>query len=493
MVHLFELPLTLDPAAPTLHKGLYDALRAALLEGRLPASSRMPSSRALAQQLGIARGTVVSVYDQLASEGYVVTRVGSGTVVASELPDRWFAPDRPAAVPAKSMRARPRVDLSPFPLRARSVPRPFRSHVPAVDAFPVEIWGQLLARRARQDERLFLDDGDVRGYLPLRSVLAEHLRIARGVVCDAEHLVIMPSSQQAIDLVARLVLERGSEVVVEDPGYLGATFVLDAHGAKIVPVPVDDAGLDVAAAMRRAPHARMVFVTPGHQAPLGMTMSLERRLALLSWASTQRLTLFEDDYDSEYRYAGRPMPALQGLDRAGVVVHAGTFSKTLLPSIRLAYAVVPDALLDRFLAAKTLVDRFTPALPQAALADFLEQGHFGRHLRRMRVLYAERRDALVTALEGEGMIAGANAGIDLAYQLPAQVDDVALVAALAAASIEALPLSIYARAVPCRGLSLGFAAFSPGRIRKSAASLRQVVEKFVTSSRAGRSGSPTDR
>ena len=470
----FAFPLVLDPVAPSIQRALYDALRAAILEGRLSSGARLPSSRALGSELGLARGTVVAAYEQLAGEGYVVTRAGSGTVVAADLPDRWFA--APAARkpgPLPSARRIVRVPPTPFPVRAGKTPRPFRAHVPAVDVFPIELWGRLVARRARRDEGLFLDDSDVRGYLPLREVLAEHLRVARGVVCDADHVVIVPSAQQIIDVVARLVVRPGDEVVIEDPGYVGARAALAEHGAKLVPVPVDELGL-VVSKLPSLPHrVKLVYVTPAHQEPLGTTMSVDRRLALLSWATAHGAFVLEDDYDGEFRYEGRPVPALQGLDRAGVVVHAGTFSKSMLPSLRLAYAVLPDALLEPFLATKTLLDRFTPVLMQAALADFIAGGHFERHLRRMRPLYAERRAALVRALDGE--IAGAKAGIDLTLRLPPGVDDVALAAKLAAVGIDTLALSPSGILERASGLVLGFAAFSPARLVKVARVLVDIV------------------
>lgn len=480
---LRELPIHLDlrDGVP-IHQALYDALRTAMLTGRLRPAARLPSSRDLGEQLGVARGTVVAVYEQLSSEGYLAARRGSGTIVAESLPDGWFrgqaAPSLPDAAPgpprrgvALARRAKS-FQASPFAIAARTAPRPFRAHVPAVDAFPAEAWGRLVSRRARRDERLLLGDGDVRGYRPLREILAEHLRVSRGVACSADQIVIVPSAQQVVDIAARLTVDPGDEVWIEDPGYTGALTVLEAAGARVVPVPVDAQGIDVAAGIRLAPRARLAYVTPGHQAPLGVTLTIDRRLALLGWAQERRALVLEDDYDSEYRYEGRPVPALQGLDRAGVVLHIGTFSKTLLPSLRLAYAVVPDALLDAFLCARSVLDRFSPPLGQAVLADFIEGGHFGRHLRRMRELYAERRAALLAAIAGELgdalTVAGVSAGLDVAVYLPEGADDRAVEGDLAAADVESLALSRAAvKRSDVSGLLLGFAAFSPSRLRKS--------------------------
>jgi GntR family transcriptional regulator/MocR family aminotransferase len=465
------LALTLAPNAPTLHHALYDALRGAILDGRLRSGTRLPSSRALGAELGVARGTVVGVFEQLAGEGYVTSRRGSGTVVAAELPDRWFrAAESDERAPSA---VGPRLHLhtpvgSPFATRARPPARPFRAHVPAVDEFPMAIWTNLVARHARR-EAMFLDDGDAAGHRPLRRVLADYLRTARGVRCREENVVIASGAQPLLTCLAHVLLERGSIVAMEDPGYDGARAVFREHGAAIAPVPVDACGLQVSRLPRRA---RLVYVTPGHQAPLGVTMSAERRLALLAWAARHDAYVLEDDYDGEFRYEGWPVAALQSLDRAGVVLHIGAFSKTMLPSLRLAYAVLPDAVVEPYLVTKALFDRFTPTLFQAALTDFVEAGHFERHLRRMRLLYAERRAALVSALDGLDVI-GANAGIDLALHL--SKPDTAVVARLSEANIEAAALSRSALEAPQNGLVLGFAAFSPPRLRRAAERLKRIV------------------
>ena len=482
-----DLPLRLESGKP-LQRALYDAVRDAILRRRLAAGQRLPASRDLADQLGVARGTVVTAYAQLESEGYLASRRGSGTYVAAHLPDAWFASPASRGAP-RPVRTRfalsdwgGRMTRSPFDEPSRKRARPFRAHVPAVDAFPIEVWTRLVARRARSADALWLDDGDVRGLRPLRERLAEHLRSARGVVCSAEQIVILPSVQQALDLCARLVVDPGAAIWCEDPGYVGAHAVFAALGARVVPVPVDDQGLDVAAGIRRAPRAKLAYVTPGHQAPLGVTLTIERRTALLAWARDAGALVIEDDYDSEYRYEGRPVPALQSLDHAGVVVHTGSFSKTMFPSLRLAYAVVPEALLDRFLAAKSIGDRYTQPLLQAALTDFFDGGHFGRHVRRMRELYAERRFSLLRALAAEVgdavEVVGASAGLDLAVRLRPGVDDRVVSAALLERSIEANPLS--AQSLAARkpsGLVLGFAPFSGARLQKGVEVLASVLAR----------------
>jgi len=417
-----------------MQQALYAELRNAMLEGRLQPGARLPSTRDLAIQLGIARGTVTLVYEQLRGEGYLASLRGSGTRVAETLPDRWFQEPQHSAGRAGEGRHRgPRLSAwgkglrqSPFGDNSRPIARPFRAHIPAVDAFPTEIWSRLLVHRARTDERLLLGDGDVRGYAPLREALAAHLRVARGVSCTADEVIIMPSVQRVLDIAARLTLAAGDAVWMEDPGYSGALFVFRAVGARIVPVPVDADGMNVMRGRELCPDARLAYITPGRQAPLGPTLSMERRLALLTHAEARRMLVIEDDYDSEYRYQGRPIPALAALDRAGLVLHTGTFSKTLLPSLRLSYAVVREPLLGRFVSAASGLDRFTPPLQQAALADFITEGHFGRHLRKMRELYAERRTALIGELARvlpEAEVMGASAGLDLAVRLPSWVND----------------------------------------------------------------------
>ncbi len=329
-------------------------------------------------------------------------------------------------------------------------------------------WTKLVARYARNESH-FLEDGEPAGYPPLRRVLSDYLRTARGVRCTEENVVIASGAQPLLANIARVILERGSVVAVEDPGYDGARAIFRELGAKIAPVPVDACGLQVSRLPRGA---RLIYVTPGHQAPLGVTMSAESRLALLAWASRHDAYVLEDDYDGEYRYEGRPVAALQSLDRAGAVIHIGTFSKTMLPSLRLAYAVLPEPLIEPYLTTTALFERFTPTLFQAALADFLEAGHFERHLRRMRLLYAERRATLVDALAGFEII-GANAGIDLALCLSKSDREVARL--LSDSKIEAIPLSASTIRAKTNGLVLGFAAFSPARLRRAAEVLKRVA------------------
>ena len=487
-IALRELPLTLKSDDRSLQTAICDALRSAMQDGRLRPGARLPSSRDFARQLRVARGTVVLAYEQLTAEGYLRGARGAGTTIVESLPERWFMPSR--ARPSGEKAARhivlskrgEHLARSPFPISRLPAPRPFRPHAPAVDAFPGALWGRLLARHARNARPDRLREADARGYQPLREAIAEHLRVYRGVACSADQVVIGGGTQQILDLLARLLLDEGDAVWMEDPGHFGARNVLRGAGARLVPVPVDRAGIDVNAGIAAAPDARMAYVTPARQSPLGATLSLGRRVKLIEWARRSDAWILEDDYDSEFRYDGRPLPALQGLDRHGVVIYIGTFTKTMFPGIRLACAVLPDALVDAFASALSLVSRHVPLLPQLALCDFISEGHFGRHLRRMRVLYAERREALLGALESELAeqleIVGSSAGLEVVARLPPGMNDRAVTKVALDLDLEMIPLSRYAiRPLQRGGLVLGFGAVSAARTRRAVSTLRSAIER----------------
>lgn len=393
----FELTLKSRSGHQPLTRWLYGELRSAILEGRLAADTRLPSSRDFARQYQLSRGTVVSVLERLQGEGYVTSRVGFGTWV-----NRVEAP-RPARqatttpayirrVISTSKRPEPWVDLA-----FAGAIRPFRIGVPAINEFPCEVWGRIAANRARNFRSWLRKKADRRGYRPLREAIAEYLRTSRGVRCTAEQIVIVTGIQQALDLLARLLLKKGDRIWMEDPGYFGAKIAFANVGARIVAVPVDSEGLSVSAGIKASPAAKGAYVTPAHQFPLGVTTSLERRLALLSWAARTGAFVIEDDYDSEYRFEGPPLPALQSLDKHSSVIFIGSFSKTLFPALRLGYVVLPAPLIDSFLGLRYRTDFRNSSFDQAVLCDFMVNGHMARHLRRMRNLYAER---LATLMEG---------------------------------------------------------------------------------------------
>jgi GntR family transcriptional regulator/MocR family aminotransferase len=485
-------PPALDPAAPApLYRQLYDALRDAILGGRLAPGARLPATRALAAQLGVSRNTVVNAFEQLLAEGYISGRTGSGTYVAATLPDdlltarathipmpfgnagvtRAGGAARAPSARGRSLAATPVSAMSASPQEARtgSALRVFRHGLPALDEFPGAQWARLAARRWRRPPRELLGYGDPTGYAPLREALAAYLQASRAVRCTPEQVLIVSGSQQALDLAARVLLDPGDAAWIEDPGYVGARGALLSAGARVVPVPVDGDGLDVAAGIARCPGARLAYVSPSHQYPLGATLSLSRRLALLEWAARAGAWILEDDYDSEFRYAGRPLASLQGLDGEARVIYIGTFSKVLFPALRLGYVVAPPDLVDALAAARALADRHAPTLDQAVLADFIAEGHFARHIRRMRGLYAERQAALVAAaraLDGLLEVRPAEAGMHLMGWLPPGVDDDTAARAAAEHGVDALALSAHALERPARGgLLLGYAAFDAPALR----------------------------
>jgi GntR family transcriptional regulator / MocR family aminotransferase len=483
--------LGVDPDSPVpRYRQLYDALRQAILGGRLRPGARLPSTRALATQVGSSRNTVLAAFEQLAAEGYVEGKVGAGTVVAHTLPDTLLHARGEAAGAARTARAAPALSRrGSLIVKSRltratgpATPRPFRTGLPAFDAFPLDTWTRLVARRWRRVPRQLLDYGDPAGYAPLREAIATYLREARAARCEAAQVIVVTGSQQGIDLAARVLGDPGDVAWVEDPGYLGARSALAAAELRVTPVPVDAEGLDVRAAVTRGPAARLVYVTPSHQYPLGLTMSLARRLALLEWAGRSGAFILEDDYDSEYRYAGRPLASLQGLDAGGRVIYLGTFSKVLFPALRLGYLVVPPDLVDPFVAARALTDRHSPSVTQAALADFIAEGHFARHVRRTRALYAERQAVLVDTaarlLAGALRVPPAEAGLHLVGWLPPGTDDRAASTAAAARSVEAAALSAFRmRPTGPGGLLLGYAGLSPREIRDGVDRLATALDR----------------
>jgi GntR family transcriptional regulator/MocR family aminotransferase len=454
-----------------LYRRIYHALKAEIGAGRLAVNARLPSTRALAADLGVSRNTVVLAYEQLAAEGYLVSRERSAACVAGA------APASPPSVPAAD--ADPR--LSAYGRRLpREVPcasyaqRPgirydFRYGKPAVHEFPREIWRRLLAARARGNALDTFGYGPPAGYALLRTALTGYLARARGVRCDAEQIVIVNGSQQAFELAARILLDPGDTALVEDPFYPGATLPFSAAGARLKHVPVDAQGLDVARLPRKG---RLVYVTPCHQFPTGVIMPLARRSALLDWAKRAGAWIVEDDYVSEFRYAGRPIEALKAIDGKERVIYVGTFSKTLFPALRLAYLVLPRALVKPFACAKWMSDRYTAMLGQEALADFIAGGHFERYLRRACKRNAGRRRALIDALRRElgprVDIAGEDAGVHLLVWLNgiAAGEQDSVIARAARAGVGLYPITPYYSRPPRRaGLLFGYASLTEAEIR----------------------------
>ncbi|HEX8244036.1 MAG TPA: PLP-dependent aminotransferase family protein [Longimicrobium sp.] len=480
------LPLDRGSRVP-LHRQIYDGLRRAILEGMLRAGQRVPSTRALASELGVSRFPVLTAYEQLLHEGYLEGQVGSGTFVRAAPPDDAFRP-APLARPASAKPSRPSpASGAPRPPRAPARPavfaggvRPFRMSLPALDQFPHALWARIVARHAHRLAPVHMAYGDPAGLGALRAAIAEHLRTTRAVRCEPDDVLVVSGSQAALRLCAAVLVRHGDRVAVEEPGYPGAHAALSAGGAELVPVPVDDAGLVVDALRAERGPLRAVYVTPSHQYPLGASMSAARRLALLDWAARGGAWVLEDDYDSEYRYVSRPLGALQGMDAHGRVVYIGTFSKVLFPALRVGYLVVPPPLREAFAAARDALDIFSATLYQLALADFLAEGHFARHLRRMRALYLARRDALLAGLARHcaGVLAvhNADAGLHVATLLPAGTDDVEVAARLAANQVTATALSTcYLGAARRPGLLLGFGGFDEATLTAATRTLGELL------------------
>jgi GntR family transcriptional regulator / MocR family aminotransferase len=465
---------------------IYRSIRGAILDGIVGPGARLPSSRALADDLGVSRTTTLLAVQQLQAEGYLTARRGSGTSVADELPDDLVprVGTRPAPGPRPPTLSRRGTSVAAVREGARRLdgpPRAFRIGTPGVDLFPVALWSRLVSRRVRTVTAAQLDYGDPAGLRVLREAIASHVQTARGTRCEADQVLVVAGAQQGFELVCRLLMDPGDRAWMEEPGYPGARSALRAAGARIVPVRVDTEGLDVDQGARRASDARLVYVTPSHQYPLGVPMSLSRRLALLRWARGARAWVIEDDYDSEFRYGARPIPCLHGLDADGRVIYVGSFSKTLFPALRLGFLIVPRDLRDRLVAARAAADQHPPTIDQAVMADFLVEGHFARHVRRMRVAYRERLEALREAVDRH--CRGALRVRPVATGLHALADldgvDAARVSREAALrGVEAAPVSAYfAGSAPgINALVLGFAAVRPDAARRGMERLALAIE-----------------
>ncbi len=458
-----------DAASDTpYYRQIYDGYRGAILTGRLRPGERLPSSRAVAAELGISRLPVVNAFEQLLHEGYVEGRVGSGTYVKDSIPDELAQVARPLTPSTKSIAPAAPAQLGPL-----------RVSLPALDKFPLRLWTRLITKHTKQLTVENMAYGDPAGYAPLRAAIADYLRTARSVRCDADQVLIVSGSQMALQICALALLGRGTAVAIEEPGYPGARDALQRAGAQLVPVRVDDEGIDVNALAAKGKRVRAVYATPSHQYPLGMSMTVSRRLALLEWARRTRSWILEDDYDSEYRYASRPLGALQGIDTASRVIYIGTFSKVLFPSLRIGYLVVPRELRDEFIRHRESIDLFSPTLEQIVLTEFLSEGHFGRHLRRMRALYHARRDALVRGLREhvhELTPYNTDAGLHISAFLPDGIDDRAIVREGAKRGLDMTALSTcYAGKRARSGLVLGFGGASERRILVSCRTLGDVL------------------
>lgn len=488
----FFPPIALDSQARTpIYRQLYDWFRRAIIAGQLRPGQRVPSTRSLAAELNVSRIPVLNAYEQLLAEGYLETFVGAGTCVANSIPDDTLSLKAGKAHKGGQQTA---LKLSPRRMSRRGVAMTqlpvqswlnivgaFRASLPALDHFPIGIWSNLVARHARRPARGIMAYSGAMGYLPLRDAIAEYLGAVRAVRCEASQIMVTTGSQQGLQVSALVLLDSKDRVWIEEPGYPSARQAFIAAGAHLIPVPVDEEGMNVAETIRRGHSARAVYITPSHQYPMGMTMSATRRMLLLNWAVRTGAWIIEDDYDSEYRFGSRPIASLQGLDTDAKVIYVGTFSKVMFPALRVGYVVVPRDLVPAFSAARDAADVFSATLYQAVLTDFIREGHFARHIRRMRMLYMERRRALVKAISAEMgdmlEVTGAEAGMHLTALLPPGTDDVAVSKRAAQRGISATPLSTCYLRPPARGgLILGYAGVNAHQIHDGVRKLKMSMQ-----------------
>lgn len=480
-----------------MHRQLYSTFRSAILDGVFAPGTRLPSTRALATDLGVSRTTVLQAFERLVTEGYATARSGAGTRVSTTLSTTAHrrsairversdarAPDGPPRL-SRSMQAILDEFKKPHP-PTRMVP--FALGLPAIDEFPVELWSRLIGRLWRTRARDMLGFADFRGYPPLREAVAQYVMTARGVRCTADQIVVVNGSLHGVSLMAQTLLDPGDQVWIEDPGWRPMRAALRASGAQLVRVPVDEQGLDVREGERRAPHARLAFVTPSYQAPLGVALSLERRLALLDWAAREDAWILEDDYNGEYRYDTDPIPAVHSLDRTGHVIYIGSFSKTLAPGLRVGYLVLPPSLVTPVMRARLASDMNTPVAGQAVLAEFIAGGHFARHIRRTRDLYRQRQIdllELVPDILGDLLeVRSAPAGMRLVGLLQPGVDSRAVGWAMAERGLAVTPLSASAPSSMTEGregLLLGYGAFD----RDTTAAALRVLAEVIRGIKAG--------
>lgn len=486
--------ITLDEDSDVpLYRQIYERVRRAILSGELSPNVSLPASRFLAARLGVSRTTVVNAYEQLFAEGYLEGRTGAGTFVAAHLPEEFLtAPD---VEQLKNQTKAPPRDLklsrygknifqeSPTILR-NNPPTPadaFQHGLAAVDEFPFDVWTKLANKVYRTLPSGDFGYGAPAGFYPLRENVAAHLKSARAVNCTPEQIIITTGAQHAFDLIGRVLLEPGAAVLVENPCYTGAKQAFQSFEAKLVPVPVDENGFDLSAISKKNRTARLACVTPSHQFPLGVTMSLSRRLQLLEWAREAESWIVEDDYDSEFRYAGRPLASLQGLDKNGRVLYIGTFSKTIFPALRLGCLVVPPDLVEVFTAVRALNGSHSPLVDQATLAEFIAEGHFTRHIRRMRRLYEERQEILIAEakkqLAGRLEIKKSVAGMHVIGWLPEGVNDTLVAEKARARGIKTAAVSSYSLTEWKQrgGLVLGYTATGERQIKKGIRQLAHAI------------------
>ncbi len=478
---LGTLTIDRDSKVP-LYRQIFEAIRLSILNGQLRLGTRLPSTRDLATDIHVGRNTVVTAYEQLVAEGYAEPTVGSGTRVVGIPPEMISRTKRTVA--SEVTKHSRNVNLSKRGKLLADIERTaadptqtaFQPGLPALDEFPFALWSRLVARRISKPFTDTLGYYHIGGYPLLRKTIADYLGTARGVICSADQIIVVTGAQAALDLSARMLTDPGDSVWIEDPGYLGARGALSAAGARLCAVPVDHEGINVSFAERKHPAARLAYVTPSYQYPLGVTMSLQRRLQLLDWAHKNRAWILEDDYDSEYRYRGYPLTALHGLDQRERVVYMGTFSKTMFPALRLAYLVVPESLADAFRRAIRHTGHEAPIIEQVALTDFIAEGYYASHLRRMRKLYAARQQLFVELLQdhlGDHLdVKATDAGMQLVAYLTNGLSESKIIDNAKQRGLHISGLSAYYLRKPRRrGLYLGYAGVAESTMHQGVINL----------------------
>jgi GntR family transcriptional regulator/MocR family aminotransferase len=479
------LPIDRKAGTP-LHQQIYDGYRKAILRGDLRPGQKIPSSRELAIEIGVSRFPVLHAYEQLLVEGYFESRVGSGTYISATLPEEMLStsPQTGEQTPTTSGRRPVARRTALYPAFERDAPYrgrgAFRVHQPTSDQFPFQVWSSLVARHSRNPHASAVHDIHPLGSLRFREEICAYLRTARGVKCEPGQIMIVSGSQQALDITARVLLDPGDSVLIEEPGYNLQKTLLTSMGCHLHLVPVDNEGMDVAQGVKRYRKAKAAFVTPSHQFPLGSTMSATRRILLLNWAQTSNAWIVEDDYDSEYRYDTRPIASLQALDVNSRVIYIGTFSKMLLPSLRIGYIVIPPDLVKHFTAVRYSMDIFPPYLYQEVLTDFMSEGHFGRHIRKMRQIYSSRRARLVECIQSECgdllQLHGAAAGMQVAVTFPEGYNDEEIALRASHKHLWLWPLShCYSGKSPRNGFILGFGSTPIEQIPAAVRKMRSII------------------
>ncbi|NWL22190.1 MocR-like pyridoxine biosynthesis transcription factor PdxR [Pseudomonas umsongensis] len=482
--------IELDRAsAIPLYRQLYLQIRKQILGGRIQGGVRLPSTRTLSKELELSRITILNAFDQLIAEGFLASRTGAGTYVGTEWESRGIAEQPQQPEPPRlsdlsqsmlSLRSRHFRGVS-YTGWAAQTPISFLPSHSAYDAFPQPVWKRLMNRHLHKPSKAMLGYGELQGLLDLRQAIAEYVFDARGIDCSVEQVVIVSGAQQAFNLLAMLLLNPQDSVWMEDPGHIAARIAFQAQGGQVVPVRIDEQGIDVEQGLSRCPEARLAFTTPSRQHPLGVTMSYARRQALIDWAAHHHSWIIEDDCDSEFRYNGRPLPALYAMDQRTRVIYAGTFSKVLFPSLRLGYVILPQDLVEPFCTLRAVMDRSPATLLQAVTADFMREGHFLGHIRRMRALYQARQQALVEQLQQQLgnflRITPVDAGMHLIAWLPPELDDDAIAKQLAQHNIHTYALSDYCiEHILPPALLIGFAGTPEHQARERVEALARALD-----------------